>query len=90
MILYSLERIDNINNNNKKETDNILKLTIPIPPSINNDYIKPRAMMAKGKPMAMMYETKLAKDYKKEIVNLIKQEVKKQNFTYQDDRFAWC
>jgi Holliday junction resolvase RusA-like endonuclease len=44
--------------------------------------------MAKGRPMAMMYETKLAKDYKKEIIKLIKQEVKKQNFTYQDDKFA--
>ena len=44
--------------------------------------------MRRGKPMAMMYETKLAKDYKRKIIKSLKQEVKKQNFTYQDDKFA--
>lgn len=60
--------------------EKILKITVPIPPSINNDYIKPRAIMNHGKPMAMMYETKIAKDFKKDMVKTIKSEVKKQNF----------
>ena len=67
---------------------NTLKLTVPIPPSINNDYIKPRAIIKYGKPMAMMYETKLAKDYKKKIVKQLKEEALKQDFTYEEDKFT--
>ena len=88
MILYSLERIDNINNNNKKETGNILNLTLPIPPSINNDYIKPRAIISRGKPMAMMYETQQAKNYKKNAIKHIKRKVKEQGFKRIDSKFT--
>jgi len=60
--------------------DNRLKIIAPIPPSINNDYMKPRAIMKFGKPMAMMYESKVAKDYKILIKKIIKEEIKKQGF----------
>jgi len=60
--------------------NNILKLKLSIPPSINNNYMKPRAFMNKGRPMAMMYESKVAKDFKKYMIKIIKEEVIKQNF----------
>jgi len=66
----------------------ILKLTIPIPPSINSDYMKPRAIMTHGKPMAMLYESKVAKDFKKDIVKLITKEVKLQDFETQLDKYT--
>lgn len=67
---------------------NSLKLTIPIPPSINNDYMKPRAIMTHGKPMAMLYESKVAKDFKKSIVDMVKKEIKLQNFKTQLDKYT--
>jgi hypothetical protein len=71
---------------------NKLKLTIPIPPSINNDYLKPRGILTtfKGKTIAtaMMYETKLAKDFKKEMVKKIKEEITKQNFIREYNKFV--
>lgn len=71
---------------------NKLKLTIPIPPSINNDYLKPRGILTKvkGKTIAtaMMYETKLAKDFKKNMVKKIKEEITKQNFIREYNKFV--
>jgi Holliday junction resolvase RusA-like endonuclease len=68
---------------------NILNLTIPIPPSINNDYMKPRAIIQKinGKnvPMAMLYEMAGAKTFKKNMVKLIKSEITKQDFKLDDN-----
>lgn len=64
-----------------------LKLTIPIPPSINNDYMKPRPFIAHGKPMVTMYETKEAKDFKKKTVKLIKEEISKQDFNIPEHYF---
>lgn len=57
----------------------ILKLTSPIPPSVNH-YLGTRAIIKNGKPMAMVYETKEAKDYKKWFNDYIKLEAQKQNW----------
>lgn len=68
------------------ENKNTLNLTIPIPPSINNGYLKPRAFMQynpktkKMIPMAQMYETKEAKDFKRHCITLLKREVERKNF----------
>lgn len=60
--------------------NNVLYLTSDIPPSINNDYMKPRAIMKYGKPMTIMYESKVAKDYKKSFKAYLKREILKQGF----------
>lgn len=63
-----------------------------MPPSINNDYIKPRGMLKYrgGKPyaMAMMYETSTAKKYKAKVVKQVRQAVKDQGFIYNEGKFA--
>ena len=65
--------------------NNILKLTSPMPPSVNH-YTGIRTVMKKnpktGKqtPMAMVYETAEAKKYKKEFKKIIETEVKKQEY----------
>ena len=59
-----------------------------MPPSINNDYMKPRAIIRGGKPMAMMYEDAKAKTYKKAIIKQVRQAVKEQNFEYEEDKFT--
>lgn len=68
--------------------NNKLKLTIPIPPSINNDYMKSRAFIikVKGKPTAksMMYASSVAKNFKKDMVKLIKKEIEIQEFNRED------
>lgn len=45
-------------------------------------------MTKSGKPMAMMYEMKGAKDYKRQIVKKIKEEIKSQGFEKQLDKFT--
>ena len=71
--------------------DNKLKLIIPIPPSINNDYMKSRAFIvkqgSKSYAKSMMYESNVAKKFKKEMVKLIKEEVLSQGFD-REDRFT--
>lgn len=57
----------------------ILKLTSPIPPSVNH-YLGWRAILKNGKPMAMSYETAEAKKYKKEFKKHIEEQVKLQNW----------
>lgn len=59
----------------------ILKLTSPLPPSVNH-YTGVRTIMKNGKPISMVYETKEAKDYKKQFKKIIEDEVKKQNWNW--------
>lgn len=42
----------------------VLKLISPLPPSVNH-YTSVRTIIKNGKPMAIVYETKEAKDYKR-------------------------
>jgi Holliday junction resolvase RusA-like endonuclease len=69
----------------------ILRLTSPVPVSVNN-YLKPRAfiMNVKGRMVAQttMYETKEARDYKKHFVTYVKQEIQKQNWSYEEGKFV--
>lgn len=67
---------------------NVLTLTVDMPPSINNDYMKPSAIMRNGKPMAMMYEDAKAKTYKAKIVKEVRKAVKEQGFEYIEDVFT--
>lgn len=65
--------------------ENQLNLTIPIPPSINNDYMKSRAFIQGGRPKSMMYESSVAKKFKKEMVKLIKNEISTQGFNKESE-----
>lgn len=58
----------------------ILKLTSPIPPSVNH-YIAYRTIVKNGKPMAMSYKTSEATKYQKLFTKYVISEVKKQNYT---------
>ena len=58
---------------------NILKLTAPIPLSVNH-YLGTRAVLKNGKPMAMVYETGDAKKYKKEFKKYILEQIKEQKW----------
>lgn len=60
----------------------VLKLTSPIPPSVNH-YLGWRAILKNGKPMAMSYETAEAKKYKKEFKKHIEEQVKLQNWNHE-------
>lgn len=63
-----------------------LVFTSPIPPSVNH-YLAYRTIIKNGKPMAMSYKTKEAKDYQKNIIELIKKEVEKQRWVKSDNKF---
>ena len=63
----------------------ILKLTSPIPLSVNH-YLGTRCILKNGKPMAMVYETGDAKKYKKEFGKYIKEQVKLQNWIMSEDK----
>lgn len=65
--------------------NNILKLTSPIPASVNH-YLGTRAIIKNGKPMAMIYETSEAKKYKKEFGKYIEEQVKLQNWIMPDNK----
>jgi len=67
---------------NTKQT---LYLTSPIPPSVNH-YTAIRAINKNGRPMAMMYETKEAEDYKNAFKQYIKQQVLEQNWNMPLDK----
>lgn len=58
-----------------------LKLVSEIPPSVNH-YLGYRAIMKKGKPVAVSYKTPEAKKYQKDFISYVKQEVKKQKWVY--------
>lgn len=63
-----------------------LIFTSPIPPSVNH-YLAYHTIMKNGKPMAMSYKTKEAKDYQKKIIQLIQEEVEKQEWKKSDNKF---
>lgn len=56
-----------------------LKLVSPIPASVNH-YLGTRVIIKNGKPMAMIYETKEAKEYKKWFSEYIKSEIISQKW----------
>lgn len=56
-----------------------LKLTSPMPPSVNH-YTSVRTIMKNGKPMSIVYETKEAKDYKKKFKKIVEEAIKNQNW----------
>lgn len=60
----------------------VLKLTSPIPPSVNH-YTSVRTIIKNGKPMAIVYETKEAKDYKKTFKKIIEEQAKLQNWNWE-------
>lgn len=63
----------------------ILKLTSPIPLSVNH-YLGTRAILKNGKPMAIIYETGEAKKYKQKFSEYIKEQVKLQNWIMSKDK----
>lgn len=63
-----------------------LVFTSPIPPSVNH-YLAYRTIIKNGKPTAMSYKTKEAKEYQKYIIQLIQEEVKKQNWQKSENKF---
>lgn len=64
--------------NNKQ----VLKLTITDFISVNH-YLAYRCIMKNGKPMAMSYKTKEAKDFQKKFEDYIKKQVKLQNWNME-------
>lgn len=56
-----------------------LRLTSPIPPSVNH-YLGYRGVMKKGRPMAMSYTTPEASSYKEAFTKYVVEEVTKQGF----------
>ena len=50
-----------------------------LPPS-NNEYLKPTSRYVNGKPIGYLYETKVAKDFKKRFGAYLQREVNKQNW----------
>jgi Holliday junction resolvase RusA-like endonuclease len=46
-----------------------------------------RAIMKNGRPMAMMYETSEAKKYKKDFMQYVKKEVKKQKWIMSENKY---
>ena len=65
---------------------NILKLVSPICPSVNH-YLGWRAIIKKGKPIAMAYETSEAKKYKKEFSKYIKEQVELQGYDLEPNKY---
>lgn len=56
-----------------------LKLTSPIPPSINH-YTRVRTFIKGGKAFSQVYKTNDARNYQKEFSDYVKKEVIKQNY----------
>ena len=65
---------------------NVLRLYSPIPPSVNH-YLAHRVIMTKGKPMAMVYETKEAKDYKESFKKYVIEQVREQGWEMPEDKY---
>lgn len=63
-----------------------LVFTSPIPPSVNH-YLAYRTIIKNGKPMAMSYKTKEAKSYQKDIIELLNEEIPKQNWKKSENKF---
>lgn len=60
-----------------------IKLVSPIPPSVNH-YLGWRAIVKGKRPMAISYETKEAKEYKKEFKKSIVEQLKNQQWDYDE------
>lgn len=58
---------------------NILKLTSPLPPSVNH-YLSYRVVTKNKKPVAMSYKTSEAIKYQKNFIKYVKEEVNKQGY----------
>ena len=65
---------------------NDLFLTSVIPPSVNH-YLSYRAIIKKGKPLAVSYKPKEVVDYRREFANYLAEEVDKQGWDYEHDGF---
>lgn len=63
-----------------------LKLTSPIPPSVNH-YLGWRAILKNGRPMAMSYKKPEALKYQRSFSEYVKKEVKKQGWIKSDNKF---
>ena len=61
-----------------------LKLTSPIPPSVNH-YMGYRAIMRGGKPLAVPYKTSEATAFQKEFSKIVQDEVAKQEWDVPTD-----
>lgn len=61
-----------------------LYITSPIPPSVNH-YMGYRAILQKGKPLAVPYKTPEAKAYQKEFASTIQQAVVNQHWSPGDN-----
>lgn len=63
-----------------------LRLTSPIPPSVNH-YLAYRAIIKDGKPMAVSYCTKEAKQYKEWLSSYVAEEVRRQEWGLVPDKY---
>ncbi len=63
-----------------------LKLVSPIAPSVNH-YLAYKTIIKNGKHIAMSYKTKMARDYKKNFIRYIKEQVKKQGWIKSENPF---
>lgn len=63
-----------------------LKLVSVIPPSVNH-YIRYRATMKNGKPLATSYCTVEAKKYKSDFAKYIREEVSRQKWTMRPNKY---
>ena len=64
----------------------VLKLTSPIPPSVNH-YLSYRAIMRNGKPLAMSYKTREATRYQQEFIKYVRQQVFAQKWRPLHDKY---
>ena len=64
----------------------VLKLTSPIPPSVNH-YLSYRAIMRNGKPLAMSYKTREATRYQQDFIKYIRQQVFAQKWRPLHDKY---
>lgn len=62
-----------------------LKLTSPIPPSVNH-YLSYRAILRNGRPLAMSYKTREATKYQSDFIKYVRTEVFRQKWKPQHDK----
>lgn len=65
---------------------NQLKLTSPIPPSVNH-YLAYRAVIKNGKPLAMSYKTQDAVKYRSEFADYVRREVIAQGWDMEPNKY---
>lgn len=61
-----------------------LYLTSPIPPSVNH-YLSYRAVLKKGRPVAVSYKPKEVVEYRKKFAEYVTEEVSRQGYDYIHD-----